>query len=314
MRTFISVALATYRGVRFLESQLESIARQTRPVDEIVVVDDGSDDGTPEVVETAASRLGLPLRLFRKERNEGSTAAFADALRACTGDIVFFCDQDDVWYPDKVARTLAAMGDDAVLAFGDAVLVDSDGQSTGRRLFQNGRFDRRERLAVTSGRTFDVLLKHNVAAGTTMAFRTHLRESMLPIPALFVHDWWCALVAAAQGDVALITEPLLDYRQHPGQQVGSVTHTLRSRIRQERTVDHTARIQSERDRFALLAARLLERGFLDAAARTARKLDHFDRRLEIRRGRTSLAWTEFLTGRYRRYSSHPLMPLRDVVP
>ena len=104
MSNRLSVALATYNGERYLGEQLESILRQTRLPDELVIFDDASTDSTPAIVQEFAKAAPFPVRFQINAERLGSTRNFEAAIRACSGDIIFLCDQDDVWYPDKIAR------------------------------------------------------------------------------------------------------------------------------------------------------------------------------------------------------------------
>jgi len=102
-RLFLSIALATYNGERYIGEQLDSILRQTRLPDELVVFDDASVDATQAIVLDFARHAPFPVRFQVNSVRLGSTRNFEMAIRACGGDIIFLCDQDDVWYPDKIA-------------------------------------------------------------------------------------------------------------------------------------------------------------------------------------------------------------------
>ena len=104
---FCSVAMSTYNGERFLAEQLSSICAQTRPVDEIVVSDDGSSDGTLRILDDF--RLAHPQihwKILPSAENHGFRESFLRALKACGGDLIFLCDQDDRWAPGKVETML----------------------------------------------------------------------------------------------------------------------------------------------------------------------------------------------------------------
>ena len=129
----ISVALAAYNGARYLEPQLESLARQIRPPWEVVAFDDGSSDGTAALLARFADRAPFPVRLRRNRRRRGYRANFVQAAAACGGDLIAFCDQDDVWEPDKLARMAEPFADPEVqLAYHDATLIDATGRPVGR--------------------------------------------------------------------------------------------------------------------------------------------------------------------------------------
>ena len=109
----VSVVMATFDGERHVGEQVASILAGTRVPEEIVVVDDASSDATLAVVESAlrAAPSSTAVRIERNARNIGPQGTFVRGLRATTGDIVSFCDQDDHWLPAKIARTEAAFRD-----------------------------------------------------------------------------------------------------------------------------------------------------------------------------------------------------------
>ncbi len=100
----LSIAMCTYNGAAYLSEQFESLATQTRVPDELVVCDDSSTDKhTREMVEAFARRAPFAVRLFVNKQNLGSKRSFELAIRRCRGEIIFLCDQDDVWREDKLA-------------------------------------------------------------------------------------------------------------------------------------------------------------------------------------------------------------------
>jgi glycosyltransferase involved in cell wall biosynthesis len=100
----VSGIVPVYNGERFLSEALDSMLRQTRPPDEIIVVDDGSTDGTSRI----AAALGPPVRWVRQE-NRGPAAARNLAIRLATGDFLAFLDADDLWLPRKLELQLACL-------------------------------------------------------------------------------------------------------------------------------------------------------------------------------------------------------------
>lgn len=109
MRT--SVALATYNGEKYITEQLESILNQTVPADEVIITDDCSTDRTAEIVEDFIKKHSLSgtWRFSVNEANRGFAENFRLAINAATGDLIFPCDQDDVWVEDRIERMTAEM-------------------------------------------------------------------------------------------------------------------------------------------------------------------------------------------------------------
>jgi glycosyltransferase involved in cell wall biosynthesis len=218
----LSVALCTYNGERFLREQLDSIAAQTRLPDELVVGDDGSTDGTRQLVESFAAAAPFPVRLHVNEANVGSARNFGNAVKLCEGDVIALCDQDDVWLPEKLRRLeeVFATDDKVGLVFSDALVVGEDLSPTGRKLWDWTFAPAVQREVQRDA--FRALLRRNVVTGATMAFRARLKPLALPVPddLNMIHDGWIALVAAAVSRVVPLAEPLVEYRQHGGQQLG----------------------------------------------------------------------------------------------
>lgn len=122
----VSIALATYNGRAHLSDQLASFVDQSRLPDELVVVDDGSDDGTPGIVLAFAARAPFPVDLVVNGENLGYAQNFGKALSLCSGDLVFLSDQDDVWLSNKIERMIASVVryPSAVCFMNDALLAD----------------------------------------------------------------------------------------------------------------------------------------------------------------------------------------------
>src|SRR6185437_2104465 len=140
MRLSTSVVLCTCNGSRFLAAQWDSLLAQERLPDEIVVRDDASSDGTWTLLGKLSARAksrGVQVRLIRNERNLGYVANFEAALKDTSGDVVFLCDQDDIWHPGKLAALTEAFErrPGLLLLCTDARRVDEAGASLRRSLF-----------------------------------------------------------------------------------------------------------------------------------------------------------------------------------
>jgi len=203
---------------------MESIGSQTRRPDELIVCDDRSHDNTIEIVKILASKMAFPVHININKENLGSTKNFEKAIKLCQGDIITLCDQDDVWHPEKlniVEKTFSHSNHIGVV-FTNAELVDKHLRSIGQRLWESIGFNRTEQKRIIKGRAFEVLLKHNVVTGATMAFRSEFKDLILPIPENWIHDAWIALLIAATSKLAVIQAPLIRYRQHSKQQIGVI--------------------------------------------------------------------------------------------
>lgn len=200
----ISVAMATYNGERFLAEQLRSLAQQTRVPDELVICDDGSTDRTVAIAEDFARSSPFATHVHRNPSNLGYSANFAQAISRTTGDVIFICDQDDVWFPEKVERVSAAFAErpDVLAVVNNQLIADSDGKSSGATIFGNMR---RTGLPDTY-----------LIAGSCTAVARPLLQLLLPNPEGIPYDSWIGSVADLLGARILIEEPLQIYRRHGG--------------------------------------------------------------------------------------------------
>lgn len=219
----ISVALCTFNGQKYLSEQLDSIARQTRLPDELVVCDDRSTDRTTEILTEFSGTAKFPVRIYTNEENLGSTKNFEKVIGLCDGDIIFLSDQDDIWSAEKLDKMAAEFENDpnVGLVFTNARLADADLRPLGVRLWHFS-FSKRDRKLFRAGKALDVLLKYNVVTGATMAFRSRFRPLVLPVKTAtdLIHDGWISLMIAMVAEVKFIDATLITYRQHSNQQLG----------------------------------------------------------------------------------------------
>lgn len=201
----VSVAMATFNGRRYVLEQLRSILDQLDADDEVVVVDDASNDATADAIAAVADAR---VRLLRQSRNAGVRASFDRALRACRGRFLFLSDQDDRWLPGKREAMVEALEGGALLVVSDARIIDADG-----RLIAESFMARRHGFR---GGVVSTLIR-NRYLGCAMAFRRELLADVLPIPATVPqHDMWIGILAAARGTVVYLPTPLIEYRRHDG--------------------------------------------------------------------------------------------------
>jgi glycosyltransferase involved in cell wall biosynthesis len=209
----VSVAMCTLNGAAFVEAQLESILAQSRSPDEVVLCDDGSTDGTVEIAADIAQKHPDKIRIVRNEETLGYCRNFESAVRRVTGDVIFLCDQDDIWFPDKVATMLRGFAEDpkVVLVYSDAVLTDQALRPTGTV------FERRKDAELRKRPTLQRLSHELAFNGPMIAFHSRLKPFVIPFSPLSLqwgHDHWIAFIAYAVGEIGVIDRPLVYYRRH----------------------------------------------------------------------------------------------------
>ncbi|MDR3745858.1 MAG: glycosyltransferase [Acidobacteriaceae bacterium] len=203
----VSVCMASYNGERYIEEQIGSILPQLRERDELIVVDDASSDRTRELI------LGFEdprIKLIVQVKNRGVVETFEHAVRSATGDILFLCDGDDIWTPDKVEKTLQAFAENpkARVVCSGLKLIDENGHP-----FNNDDYMKNREF------TASLLpnLMRNRFQGSSMALRSSLLSLVLPFPRprMFLHDAWIGMCnTMTGGGTVYIAEPLLYYRRH----------------------------------------------------------------------------------------------------
>ena len=219
----ISIAMCTYNGAAHLPSQLKSIAQQTVSAREIVICDDGSSDATLSIIDEFARNAPCKVRVYRNRQNLGYTKNFEQAIGLCDGDLIALSDQDDIWYPHKLAVLQSVLLKDETIGgvFSDGDVMEANSQSAGRTLWRSHGFSRKEQAYLRHGKGAQVLFQHNVVTGMTLIFRAALRDKLLPIPRTWVHDAWLAFMLVLHSRLVACSDRLVQYRTHPSQQIGA---------------------------------------------------------------------------------------------
>jgi glycosyltransferase involved in cell wall biosynthesis len=256
----VSVALATFNGASHLPEQLHSLAAQTRLPRELIACDDGSSDETVQILEQFAREASFPVQIVRNERRLGYADNFLAAAALCTGDLVAFCDQDDVWLATKLAACEAELGrTSAAIVAHSAALADERLRPTGR-LVPHAR--RRRLLAPDQCDPwwywwgFAMVFERRLLDIADPTKRVESQFLHLPPGSPLDHDDWIAFLGCALGPIAFLPEALVLYRRHPS--TASRTPSQMSRIQASRGQDgewhrahyaNLARLAHERTHF-----------------------------------------------------------------
>ena len=209
-KVFASVLIDTYNHERFIEEAISSVLSQDFPnADrEILLVDDGSTDRTPEILGKFRSQI----RILRKP-NGGQASAFNHGIPECRGEVIAFLDGDDWWAPDKLRRVAELMaGDPSLGAVGHAIIESfSDGAERPVAIGSATRF----RLdSVSSGEFFRL---HRCYLGTSrLTLRASVARKILPVPEslVFEADEYLFTLAPALADTMILPDLLTYYRIH----------------------------------------------------------------------------------------------------
>ncbi len=223
--TTIAVLLAVYDPREdWLIELLDSINAQTYPKIKLYVRDDASPNYSPERLEEVLKRhiTAFPFVLHRNEQNQGSNRTFGELVKDCKEPFIAFCDQDDIWLPEKLEKTMRLFSEsplNPVLVCTNVSVMDGDGKEIAPRMEEHRKrhtFMRGEGLAPS-------LINRNFAMGCTMLLRRETALQCLPFKDGVVHDHYLAFYAAVQGAIDYLEQPQLRYRVYGGNQTGVMT-------------------------------------------------------------------------------------------
>ena len=222
----LQILMSTYNGAKYIREQMDSLLDQNceklgKAAFHIVIRDDGSSDGTQDILEEYAGRYPEKVSWYQGE-NHGVIRSFFELLqRVDTSDYYAFCDQDDYWMEDKMTRAveiLDAMRKDVpVLYCCRPKLVDQNLQPLESEI---------KRPPMRPG--FRNAMIENIVTGCTAVFDQSLREMVVKeLPQFTVmHDWWLYLIATCFGEIYYDETPYICYRQHQGNVLGTKTRKM----------------------------------------------------------------------------------------
>ncbi len=220
----VDILLATYNGEYFVAEQIRSILDQTHQNIRLIIRDDASTDGTRAILETFSRQHPDKIKLLPPEKNLGIRGNFSKLMEHAEANYVMFSDQDDIWLPEKISKTLDKMNKaEEIYGAHSPLLVHTDLTVTDKNLMTlHPSFWNLSRLRPTNCRSLRHMLVQNNVTGCTMMINKSLLQLSMPIPLeCIMHDWWIGLTAAAFGHIDTISEPTMLYRQHGNNAVGA---------------------------------------------------------------------------------------------
>ena len=221
----VEILLATFNGDRFLREQIESLIVQDYEYIRVLARDDGSSDRTVEILTEFATRLPDRFHILPTNGSTGGAKNnFLRLMEASTANYVCFCDQDDVWLPNKVSKTKQAMEllesqwgiDVPLLVFSDLQLADDELKILHPSFWANMKID------PDCLKSLNKLLVRSVVTGYTALINRPLLELSLRMPdEASMHDRWIALLVSSMGKYNIVRAPTVLYRQHDRNVLGT---------------------------------------------------------------------------------------------
>ena len=185
----VSVVMCTYNGGKYIKEQLDSIVQQTYLPCEIIIQDDGSTDDTIAICQAYQEKYPI-VHFSRNEHNLGFNANFKSAAMKATGDFVAFSDQDDVWFPTKIEKQVAAIGNHDICF--STHLRGADMEHT---------------HLVNPQYSLEALLFCGFAGHTMLLRREFIQTDEYWLPKM-MYDWSLAICAQLHGGIVMVDEPL----------------------------------------------------------------------------------------------------------
>lgn len=216
----IAILMAVYEPrLDWLEEQLRSLNDQTYPNLRLYIRDDCSPTVPFEELQACVARCvhAFPYTLERNGENLGSNATFQRLTQEAEGTYFAYCDQDDVWLPEKLDTLQRAMEESgAQLVCSDMSIIDAAGKQVAASITQV----RRHHILRSGGDLASSLLVSNFVTGCTMLVRAQTAKAAVPFCPHMVHDHYLALCAATGGEIRSLPQCLVRYRIHGGNQTG----------------------------------------------------------------------------------------------
>ncbi len=246
----VTVLLSVYNpNVPWLLQLYASLNAQTYPHLQVAIRDDGSTSLAFDELTRLTEALTRPYTLVQNERNVGSTKTFERLTIESGGDFFAYCDQDDIWYPEKIQTLVSGMQtrEDATLCYSDMHIIDG----TGACIYKS-YIDRYKHHVFYEGRGLvPIFLKRNIFPGCTLLIDASVAKKAMPMNQQMYHDHWLALNAANDGAIVWIDKPLLGYRIHGDNQTSFLKEvTSKETYCQSRIVQHIHMLTSISERFA----------------------------------------------------------------
>ena len=221
MEETVDILLATYNGEKYVIEQIESILHQTYKNIRLLISDDCSTDDTRQILEQYQKKDNR-IEIFFQEKNLGYIRNFAFLLNQVKNKYYMLSDQDDVWLPEKVEKSIQFLKqNNADLVFGDLKVVDKDLNTIYPSFGDFMKLNRKIKKCIDS---YKVNYLYNCVTGCTILAKSSTITNILPLPhssKYVVHDHWIGLMTSLNGKLAYMPEKYILYRQHGNNQVGT---------------------------------------------------------------------------------------------
>lgn len=220
----VDILLATYNGEQYLREQLNSILSQSYSNFRLLISDDLSTDGTREILAEYVEK-DKRIIIFNQEKNLGVVKNFEFLLKKVENKYYMFSDQDDIWKENKIEKSIQTLEEtNSDLVYTDLEVVDENLNVTYKSYWKlKGIYNK-----IKKYNNFESLYLNNFVTGCTILSKKEFIKEVLPLPntsKFVLHDYWIPLILSQKHKITYIEEPLIKYRQHKNNKVGSKKKT-----------------------------------------------------------------------------------------
>ena len=216
----IDILMATYNGEKYLKEQMDSILEQTHQDFRLLISDDGSQDSTRQILNEYVAKDNRVI-VFLQNKNLGVVKNFEYLMEKVESEYFMFSDQDDIWQKDKIQKSIQKMLEtNSDLVYSDLQVVSQELDVLHGSYWKLKGFEKK----IRKYNNFESLYLNNFVTGCTMLVKSKWLEKILPLPHksnYILHDYWTALIVSKFGKMAHLDEPLVKYRQHFSNNIGS---------------------------------------------------------------------------------------------
>lgn len=297
----ISVAMAVYNGSKYILEQLESIRIQTRSVDEVIMTDDGSDDGTVELVEAYIKSHNLHgWKIIKNEENLKFSKNFFRAVDLTKGDYIFLADQDDEWREDKVELMIAEFEKDPNLMALSSTYIVIDGEGKDISKTTNITFPSESNGKLIE-HSYKELAFNSIIRGCTCCIRKEVarQNHNIEVGLYLGHDWFYNVVASILGKNKTLNIPVFKYRVHGGN--ASLGRYNRKNALSTYRQKKIETIQQTADAHRLLLSRYEMNMSKDDVEFTRSMISFFDKRIEMYNKKSLFLFVSLLVKDFHKY-------------
>ena len=224
----ISVVMAVYNGEKFILKQLESLYKQTKQIDELIVIDDCSTDNSVSIIKKYIKDNEIKnWHIFYNNKNLGYIQTFKKAISKTNGEYIFLCDQDDIWLDNKIELVTKIFEENQKiksLCTSFMKIDDNDNEILDKfkRPFSANHGLIRKNIYKNEIKKIDLntILTFNISPGCTCAFRSNIKKEIINSKINIPHDWMINIISAIGDGTYFYNKELIKYRIHSGNTLG----------------------------------------------------------------------------------------------